>query len=72
MRLAGWPSSRSMKVRLWTRSARGHSGTMVTQALEHLGTTEMLTPIDQPLDKLEDLKPDEMYAPLIPYSIFKN
>ncbi len=22
----------------------------------------MLTPIDQPLDKLEDLKPDEMYV----------
>ena len=22
--------------------------------------TEMLTPIDQPLDRLEDLKPDEM------------
>ncbi|KAF8127854.1 cytochrome b5-like heme/steroid binding domain-containing protein [Boletus edulis] len=26
--------------------------------------TEMLTPIDQPLDKLEDLRPDEMYRPL--------
>lgn len=23
---------------------------------------DMLTPIDQPLDKLEDLKPDEMYV----------
>jgi len=22
----------------------------------------MLTPVDQPLDKLEDLKPDEMYV----------
>jgi hypothetical protein len=24
----------------------------------------MLTDIDQPLDKLDDLKPDEMYVPL--------
>jgi len=23
---------------------------------------EMLTPVDQPLDKLEDLKPEEMYV----------
>lgn len=23
---------------------------------------EMLTPVDQPMDKLEDLKPDEMYV----------
>ena len=27
-----------------------------------LATTDMLTPIDQPLDKLDDLKPDEMYV----------
>ena len=25
----------------------------------------MLTPIDQPLDKLEDLTPEEMYVPLL-------
>ena len=32
----------------------------------------MLTPIDQPLDKLEDLTPEEMSAPLFFFSALSN
>lgn len=32
----------------------------------------MLTPIDQPLDKLEDLSPEEMSVPLFFFSALSN
>lgn len=53
MRQGEWRNSRSMSVR---SSRRGRDSRY--QSL----LTEMLTPIDQPLDKLEDLKQDEMYV----------
>ena len=46
MLLAAWPSNPSMKV--WMPI--------------HDPLSEMLTPIDQPLDKLEDLTAKEMYV----------
>lgn len=33
-----------------------------TTNISSLTPSDMLTPIDQPLDKLDDLPPDEMYA----------
>ena len=49
---AEWPNSRSMKVRLGL-PGRFHADDW---------RSEMLTDIDQPLDKLEDLTPSEMYV----------
>lgn len=47
---AGWPNSRLMKVRLGLQGRFHADG----------WRSEMLTDIDQPLDKLEDLTPSEM------------
>ena len=52
MRRAGWRSSRSTKVRLLFPAVTLREGLT--------GIAEMLTPIDQPLDKLDDLTPEEM------------
>lgn len=51
--LEEWPNSLSILVcsmKLVAQRASGHA----------ILLTEMLTPIDQPLDKLEDLTPEEM------------
>jgi len=47
-----WPSSLS----IWVRTLPVMPGAFV----DLIPLSEMLTPVDQPLDKLEDLKPDEM------------
>lgn len=49
-----WLNSPSTLVCQWRR----HNN----QAPNGLSCSEMLTPIDQPLDTLTDLKPDEMYV----------
>ncbi len=53
MRQGAWRSSRSMSVRSLPRGRDFRYRSLLT---------EMLTPIEQPLDKLEDLKQDEMYV----------
>ena len=51
-----WLSSLLMKVRSITQD-------LLPSVLLTL-RAEMLTPIDQPLDKLEDLTPEEMFVPV--------
>ena len=53
--LATWPSNRF----IWIYSTLDPTWCIASWNFPHL---EMLTPIDQPLDKLEDLHPDEMYV----------
>jgi hypothetical protein len=54
MRLAAWQNSRSTKV----RPDLGLHMLLIS----HHNLTDMLTPIDQPLDKLQDLTQDEVYV----------
>jgi hypothetical protein len=56
---AGRDASRGMAKQSFDEGA--HACNM-NSCLDSPTTPEMLTPLDQPLDKLEDLKPDEMYA----------
>lgn len=57
-----WRSSRLTSVRCHPALS------LAVLAHSFLLLTEMLTPVDQPLDKLEDLQADEMYVyPLHPY-----
>ena len=51
MRLEAWPSNHLTRV---------SPTALEFEAFRLTAHAEMLTPIDQPLDKLEDLKPDEM------------
>lgn len=53
MRRGEWLSNRLTLVR---------SGAWWSRILFPDSHLEMLTPVDQPLDKLEDLKPDEMWV----------
>ena len=53
--LGAWPSN----LLIWVCSATDPTRCNVSHSFHHL---EMLTPIDQPLDKLEDLRPNEMYV----------
>jgi len=55
MPLEAWPSSLLTQVSSPTSS----TPCIASHSFHH---SEMLTPIDQPLDKLLDLRPDEMYV----------
>ena len=55
MRPGEWPSNHSTWVGIDTSSLRSF-------AKRPICYTEMLTPVDQPLDKLDDLQKDEMYV----------
>ena len=59
MRREGWQSSRLSWV-----SFVGIC-TVIFPLLIPRHHTDMLTPIDQPLDKLADLRSDELYVPLL-------
>jgi hypothetical protein len=50
--LGAWPSNLLTSV--------GVPSQVFSPAADIFSGTEMLTPVDQPLDKLEDLRPDEM------------
>jgi hypothetical protein len=58
MRRGVWQNSRSILVRLFFPF---DYSCLLTRYCDRI---EMLTPIDQPLDKLEDLTPEEMSVPL--------
>jgi membrane-associated progesterone receptor component len=58
---AGRDASRGMAKQSFDlgMSLMGATSCIASHSFHH---SEMLTPIDQPLDKLEDLRPDEMYV----------
>ena len=57
---AGRDASRGMAKQSFEEGTSDCSLSRRCRVLTQAPATEMLTPIDQPLDKLEDLKPDEM------------
>lgn len=57
---AGRDASRGMAKQSFDLGMSSYECCLAYRMTQH--HPEMLTPIDQPLDKLDDLRPDEMYV----------